>query len=86
VNRQTDAAMAGFNFYIGKAVRVIEPASQQDLTDLEQIELDLLREVERTRAEFHGSLNGSRDTAADGFEKALRIFNDFILNHQLPLR
>jgi hypothetical protein len=61
-----------------------EPANQQHLTELDKIELDLLREVERASAEFHSSLNGSREAAAHGFEKALRIFNDFIVNHQLP--
>ena len=64
-----------------------EPVSQlHHLSELDKIELDLLREVERASAEFHSSLNGSREAAANGFEKALRIFNDFILNHQLPQR
>jgi hypothetical protein len=51
---------------------------------LEKIELDLLREVERAGAEFHGSLNGNREAAARGFEKALRVFSDLIVRHQLP--
>jgi hypothetical protein len=63
---------------------VAEPADQQHLRDLDKIELDLLREVERASAEFHSSLNGNREAAAHGFEKALQIFNDFIVNHQLP--
>ena len=61
-----------------------EPAHQLHLRELDKIELDLLHEVERASAVFHSSLNGSRESAASGFEKALRIFNDFIVNHQLP--
>ena len=61
-----------------------EPAHQLHLRELDKIELDLLHEVERARAVFHTSLNGSRESAAQGFEKALRIFSDFIVNHQLP--
>ena len=61
-----------------------EPANQLHLRELDKIELDLLREVERASAEFHSSLNGSREAAANTLEKALRSFNDFILNHQLP--
>jgi hypothetical protein len=60
-----------------------EPANQR-LRRLDQIELDLLREVERARAKFRGSLNGSREGAAREFEKALEIFTDFIIRHQLP--
>jgi hypothetical protein len=63
---------------------VAEPANQQHPRDLDKIELDLLREVERASTEFHSSLNGNREAAAHGFEKALRVFNDFIINHQLP--
>ena len=61
-----------------------EPADQHHLKNLDKIELDLLREVERASAEFHSSLNGDRAAASNGFEKALRTFNDFIINHKLP--
>ena len=50
----------------------------------QKIELDLLREVERAGAEFHACLNGNREAAACGFEKALQVFSDFIVWHQLP--
>jgi hypothetical protein len=45
----------------------------------DELELDLLREVQRAGAEFNGSLNGNREAARRGFEKALRIFTNFIL-------
>jgi hypothetical protein len=59
-------------------------SASQHLSRLEKIEADLLREVERAGAEFHGSLNGNREAAACGFEKALQVFSDFIARHQLP--
>jgi hypothetical protein len=63
---------------------VAESATQQHLTALDRIEVDLRHEVERASAEFHSSLNGNREAAAGQFEKALKIFNDFLLNHQVP--
>ena len=59
-------------------------SASQHLRRLEKIELDLLCEVERAGAEFHGCLNGNREGAACGFEKALQVFSDFIVRHQLP--
>jgi hypothetical protein len=59
-------------------------SANQHLARLKKIELDLRRRVEQVGAEFRASLNGNREGAAREFEKALRIFTDFIIKHQLP--
>jgi hypothetical protein len=61
-----------------------ESAAQQRLNALYKIEHDLLRQVELAGTEFYTSVNGHREEAAAGFEKALERFSDFILRHQLP--
>jgi hypothetical protein len=59
-------------------------SANQHLARLRKIEGDLRRRVEQVGAEFRASLNGNREGAAREFEKALRIFTDFIIKHKLP--
>jgi hypothetical protein len=62
----------------------MDESANQRLARLKKIELDLRHRVEQVGAEFRASLNGSREGAAREFEKALKIFTDFIIKHKLP--
>jgi hypothetical protein len=61
-----------------------ESATSHELIRPDQVELDLWHEVKRTGAIFRASLNGNRPAAAREFQEALRVFNYFIVEHQLP--
>jgi hypothetical protein len=62
----------------------MDESANHRLERLKKIELELRRRVEQVGAEFRASLNGNREGAAREFEKALKIFTDFIIKHRPP--